>query len=433
MATIKEIIDEQMVIVSENIYKKILKEINKIDTNCLKVSIEKILNSCSKEKNVKTCFHDLITKMGLTETDELDIAKCTDNKDKLLLLQISCIVGDLQMCKYLIQICGCIDMTNTLMFGVIYNHLDIVKYLVEKGIDIDVGNSYAIIRSAGDGNLDIVKYLVENGASIDNKNLLYSAIGGGNLEIVKYLVEKGANINDPHLLSYAVECDNFEIVKYLVDKGANVNNSSTLSNAVLNNNLEIVKYLVEKGANANDLSSLYNAINNDNLEILKYLVGKGANVNRSDLLSTAASCGNIEIVKYLVEVGANIKYTYAITNATSYGNFEIFKYLVDIGTNDKNDDKEILIIAVRNGYIDIVKYFVEKGTFHKNLLKISISYNRYDVTKYLLQKYNEKKIDIPDSVITKRQSEIAKILFPYAKESQHHLFHPEIVKQFTGC
>jgi ankyrin repeat protein len=50
------------------------------------------------------------------------------------------------------------------------------------------------------GNLADVKYLVEKGADVNAKNEdsttpLFSAAGSGDLEVVKYLVEKGADVN----------------------------------------------------------------------------------------------------------------------------------------------------------------------------------------------------------------------------------------------
>ena len=49
----------------------------------------------------------------------------------------------------------------------------------------------------------------------------------GHNDIIKYLVEKGADIdatvwNGETPLHFAIENENFEIVKYLVEKGANM-------------------------------------------------------------------------------------------------------------------------------------------------------------------------------------------------------------------
>ena len=66
-------------------------------------------------------------------------------------------------------------------------NLDIVKFLVKEGIDIDARggtfDSSALNLAAGADYLDIVKYLVRAGAELDvslaKRNPLFGAIYGG--------------------------------------------------------------------------------------------------------------------------------------------------------------------------------------------------------------------------------------------------------------
>ena len=76
-----------------------------------------------------------------------------------------------------------------------YDHIEIVKYLVENGADIHAQDNYALRWSARNDNFDIVKYLVENGADIhaDNDYALWWSVCSNYLEIVKYLIENGAD------------------------------------------------------------------------------------------------------------------------------------------------------------------------------------------------------------------------------------------------
>jgi uncharacterized protein len=80
--------------------------------------------------------------------------------------------------------------------------LEIVKYFVELGLDV---NQYGGFADAGpirdacyNGHLDVVKYLYENGAELDvsnaTRNPLFTAIHKGQFEIVKFLVENGLDI-----------------------------------------------------------------------------------------------------------------------------------------------------------------------------------------------------------------------------------------------
>lgn len=75
--------------------------------------------------------------------------------------------------------------------------LNMIKILIEKGVDIHVDNDVALRYSVDKNYLNVVKYLVENGANIhanDNEALIHSA-ENGNLDMVNYLVENGANIH----------------------------------------------------------------------------------------------------------------------------------------------------------------------------------------------------------------------------------------------
>ncbi len=116
-----------------------------------------------------------------------------------------------------------------------HGKLDIVKYLVHEGIDIEVqggGSDCAAIKSAAsEGNLDIVKFLFENDAKLDvsdsTKNPLFGAIYGGHKDVVEYLVDIGIDITVKYsgeyktnmsAYSFADEMGQVEIANYLKEK-----------------------------------------------------------------------------------------------------------------------------------------------------------------------------------------------------------------------
>jgi hypothetical protein len=119
-------------------------------------------------------------------------------------------------------------------------------------------------QAAFSGDLEGVKSAVGQGAAVDFKGQsgftpLNAAARNGHLEIVKYLVEHGADIDksdnsrDKTPLLAASFKGHFDIVKYLVEKGAKVNVQSIngftpLHDAAYVGNFEVVKYLVEHGA-----------------------------------------------------------------------------------------------------------------------------------------------------------------------------------------
>ena len=75
------------------------------------------------------------------------------------------------------------------------NHTEIVKLIVEAGVNIHTDNEYALRVTAGNGNVDIVKLLLENGAEVhaNDDYSLNIAAEKGYAEVVKLLLEAGAD------------------------------------------------------------------------------------------------------------------------------------------------------------------------------------------------------------------------------------------------
>ena len=224
------------------------------------------------------------------------------------------------------------------------NRLDVVKYLVEHGADVNCVNkrrerpiNYACGKN-GDKALELVKYLVENGADIYVDGLICDACWKGDeaLELVKYLVGLGIDIHYTNSYGYgaihsACQGGSLELVKFLVKRGVELNCSTTdgehpIHNACNGNDtLELVKYLVKNGADINCTNEdgeqpIHMAcFGGDNaLELVKYLVENGADVNaisRYKMYPIHCAClrgGNsaINLVKYLIEMGADVNSGY---------------------------------------------------------------------------------------------------------------------------
>ena len=106
-------------------------------------------------------------------------------------------------------------------------HIDVVKCLLEGGIDPNVnsGSGTPIYAAAKYGHLDLVKLLVEYGA--DYKNVqggfspLFVACTQGKLNVIKYLISRGANphaFDNPPLVFTACAAGYLDVVKYFVEE-----------------------------------------------------------------------------------------------------------------------------------------------------------------------------------------------------------------------
>lgn len=141
------------------------------------------------------------------------------------------------------------------------------------------------------GNFEIFKYLVENGADTHESehNAFFLAISCGHIDIVEYLLMKGVDIEcqsddgDTALIS-ASAVGKLDIVKLLISKGAkitpkNKKHETALFRACLEGHIDVVKYLVELGADTNIknidgktmMECIYPALLFEHFEILEYL------------------------------------------------------------------------------------------------------------------------------------------------------------------
>jgi len=77
-----------------------------------------------------------------------------------------------------------------LRYASLNGHIDVVKYLIEKGAYVDTMENFALRWASYYGHLDVVKLLVENGANIyvRNKEPIRNAKDNDHLEVFNYLL-----------------------------------------------------------------------------------------------------------------------------------------------------------------------------------------------------------------------------------------------------
>lgn len=152
--------------------------------------------------------------------------------------------------------------------------LKMVKYLVEKGADVNAKNKNgetALMIASSDGKLEIIKYLISKSADINatdknGKNALMSHLRGypEDLEIVKALVggkggflslfkkSNGVDVNakDNEGKTALMYARNLEVVKYLLSKGADINAKDNKGKSVFDytDSGEMAEFLLSKGA-----------------------------------------------------------------------------------------------------------------------------------------------------------------------------------------
>lgn len=195
--------------------------------------------------------------------------------------------------------------------------LAIAKFLASTNVDINEG----LLKASQEGYLSIVKYLLQKGADVNTKNVcdetaLILAAGRGHLEIVKYLINKGA---DESIKDYfgrtALNVAKIDEIKEFLINLTNVDLDKQLLVHIIAGNLDAIKQCLSNGASINakndyNYTTLMLAAREGHLEIVKYLIESGADVNMSSgnggftPLMLASNNGHIEVVKLLMDNGA---------------------------------------------------------------------------------------------------------------------------------
>lgn len=234
------------------------------------------------------------------------------------------------------------DLSESFVLGPTENLMDRYLQITQKCKTLEIEDLLWFASENGYENL-IRKIPFSDLPLITLSQVLNFAAHYGQLEIVKCLIEKGVDFHfhDEKVLRCAAEWRQFEIVKYLIEKGANLRayDDATLIWAAENGQLEMVEYLIERGADihADGEQSLKMASINGHWEMVKYLIEKGADLHSWDVkpLKWAAKSGHLETVKYLIEKGANIHANNeeALIWAAHYGYVETVKYLIEKGAN----------------------------------------------------------------------------------------------------
>lgn len=267
-----------------------------------------------------------------------------------------------------------------------------------------------LVAAMWNGRYDIVEYLA--GQDVDfncigsnGKSLLMYSIENyvdSNFEI---FIEKGADVNYVNkdgmsVLDIALDYGNINVIHTLL-KSSDINVSDEVINRYINKlrgeeeyykGYGILKELLRHNANGN--TDIYNSIFNSDYILNGYNVE-----NRDMIILCTAAFGNTNVLSNLIS-----DYNYDIHKlfmlACEYGNIENVKYLLSIGADINSCDKNGVTAierAMENNLGDTVRYLLqngastrgEKGTNYDDILCFAVYNNNYDITKLLIEEYND--------------------------------------------
>ncbi|XP_056016917.1 ankyrin repeat domain-containing protein 50-like [Ostrea edulis] len=363
-----------------------------------------------------------------------------------------------------VTLCNEEDDENALHYACFRGHTDVVKILLDHGMDIDDYDEYTNtpLQKALEGeHLMTALFLLDHGANVNivacDTSALYLACDIGFKEVVDILLEANAEVNPKNPdgssayspLFAAVGNGYFQITKELLRHGANIidtkkfGGETLLVKAIESRNSGIAKLLIEHGANVNEQDERGNtalhasAYYTDTLDCMTVLLNNNANPNVSNcdgitpmLMALETRPEKRDRIQALVDHGANINARdnsgyFALQSACIFPDQDnVVAYLLKNGANinARNGNGETALYAASNtGYLRNVKTLLQYGA-DINLcsktglspLDIATKLGNTKLKKFLQKKIHEgKNNSISDSqreIVVAKQSSVATAL-----------------------
>jgi len=228
------------------------------------------------------------------------------NDDEVTPLFSACLEGEVDFVKYMVEECsGNIeqrcryileaekfnDLVTPLWVSVSEKHLNIVRFLVQYGANINQTsstNSTPVRCACYNGDFEMVKYLVENGADIHLPNVWGGTClinsNRGTAPLVEYLIDKGAHVNKTdtsgsNALHFAIREGRLDLVKVFLRHAADYNKKNDRGDnaaltAALYGQKVILDYLIDNTIiSKNDVIQCYEVFGSTLVEDFNDLAG----------------------------------------------------------------------------------------------------------------------------------------------------------------
>jgi ankyrin repeat protein len=325
----------------------------------------------------------------LAEDDDFDWNQKSDTGHTAIYL--ASVFGEQQAAQFLIEHSADVNATggrfgNPLQAACFEGHLDIARFLIDKGADPKNSGKFTTALEAAmmGGNEAITLSILQNSFQICNQETYSAVVRGaaqaGHAQVLQYVEETYLSsfgpASRPEAIESAIVKGKIRTLERLLKVPATVLPSDSVSIAVLSRQRDMTSHLLQKGANIEAQGQfgtpLRTAVIMEWEEMAFELLQAGANPNTSspfgDALQAAAIRGHVSMARRLLKEGANPNntggyYGNALQAAAYYGHADIVKVLLDAGAlvHSIGFAKDALHAAVEGGHEQIVRLFLDKG------------------------------------------------------------------------
>ncbi|XP_060722061.1 ankyrin repeat and SOCS box protein 2 isoform X3 [Tachysurus vachellii] len=296
-----------------------------------------------------------------------------------------------------------------LLLAVTRRHLACVRYLLEKGADVNLANiqwETPLYKACEKGTEEAVALLIRHGASTNKateqgSTPLHEAVASKKVEICKMLLQAKANLMAKNVygidpLFTAAQCGTSEVLSFLIMKGADINTqandgASALYEASKNGHTKVVEILLSKRADVNKankagLLPIHVAAKNGHDGIVAMLISRTskAKIKHCGIspLHMAAERNRDNILEMLIEGGLDVNFMLSENWSKMYedrrsttlycavcnSNVDATTMLLEAGAKPNLDTFNPLLVAVRKGRMEIVKLLVDYGAHINSIL-----------------------------------------------------------------
>ena len=272
--------------------------------------------------------------------------------------------------------------------------------------------SSPLLFAAQAGWKEVIQILLNAGANINFKSesgydAIYFATEGEHTNIVKLLIECGIDI-DPTNIHYASATEQIDIIKLLLDHGVDINSKTQsghncLHYAVYNNRYATAKFLMSRGADINAKAnrghtSLHHAAREGHIDIVKLLLENGASIDEKNMwivtpLHGAARAGHFGVVNLLLQKGANVNSIdedgdtpLHLAIRSKNISIEVTKILLDFGADFKKKNKNGKSALVESKSLsrkDVLNTIMDK------IIEIQLEQSKVKISKPIQVKIDE--------------------------------------------
>ncbi|KAI8623610.1 ankyrin repeat-containing domain protein [Xylariaceae sp. FL1651] len=254
---------------------------------------------------------------------------------------------------------------------------------------------FAIQHACVEGSLEIADLLLDLGVNINdsNENALFWAVDMNNNSVLRYLVDKGIDLNqtmsgkgrcvnrftwgipDQTPVQYAAQKGDLQLIQLLLDSSADINGPSgrqgpTLHYGILSKNPAVVEFLLEHGNIPDDNgghSAIHKAINGDFQDMIPTLLDYGADINANENgespLAAAVRVRNGEIIALLRKSGAYFSSSDGaiLSETIKRGTIAELQELLDSGLEPNAQSNFGLNETIRRGNYEAVEILIQYG------------------------------------------------------------------------